>query len=568
MTPTLKDLLPPDQQPLTVQSHEVVLEAINRLRAHDYNQLPVVDDQGRCRGEVVTYDTILQAVLAFESMPSQLRVKDAIKRVQVYNAEDDLLTTLDTIQRNDFALIVGEDEKLTGIVTTADTTAFFHKYAGDLMVIEGVEESVKDAIETLYGGLQSQELTDAIEAVTDRASDTRKKLPSAIKAYLTKMDLATTVGDDSEALTIAESKLNLPKAGKPFDRLTFDEYTEILLRHPNTPKVGDTDGVRAIRKLLNAVRDTRNKLAHFRGDVSIGERENIKFADQWLERHQPARSEVVATIIAAEPVADSAEPAAQLTIDEIIANPSFEVSEAEDSTPKGKYGALSQFLASQPSSAQTCIVSFAEIENLLGGKLPDSAYEYRAWWANDSSKPQAAAWSGEGWRAAAVDMSERSLTFVRTSDRANQFMEFFHQLIMRLKLEDGFPLSNIAPKGANWQALAFLPWSARTQSASIFATFTRDRQLRVELYLDSGNDEQNKKRFDELYIRKGQIESIVGEPLHWERRDRSRACRIALYTKAQIGEASESSSLLDWAAQKVIALHRAFAPEFPAKQYK
>ena len=562
MSPTLKDLLPPDQQPLSVQSHDTVLEAIERLRAHDYNQLPVVDEHGRCRGEVVTYDTILQAVLSFDSKPSELRVKDTIRRVQIYKSDDDLLTTLDAIQRHDFALIVDENEKLTGIVTTADTTAYFHKYAGDLMVIEGIEESVKESIEILYAGLQSYELKDAIEAVTDRASDTRKKLPGAIKAYLAKAGLTAPVGDDSEALARAESKLNLPTAGKAFDRLTFDEYTEILLRHPNAPKVGDTDGVRAMRKLLNTVRDTRNKLAHFRGDVSIGEREDIRFAAQWLERHQPGTSEMMAAIIRIDPIVDLIESAEQPNTTVIVTNPPFEVSEIQDTSPIGKYAALAQLLAEQPKSKQTLTLSFANIEERIGEKLPDSAYTYRAWWANDSSKPQAAAWCDEGWRAVAVDMAERSLTFVRTHERANQFVDFFERLNDRLKIDETFPLTGIAPKGANWQALAFLPWKNRTQSASIFATFTRDRKLRVELYLDCGKKEQNKSRFDELWAKKDLIEASVSEPLHWERRDGSRACRVAIYTKAQIGQPDESTPLVEWAAQNASAFHRAFSPEF------
>lgn len=99
MSPTLKDLLPPDQQPLTIQPHESVIEAIERLRAHQYNQLPVVDDLGHCWGEVVTFETILHGSLAFETEPAKLRVKDATKRVQPFKADDDLLTSLEPIPK-------------------------------------------------------------------------------------------------------------------------------------------------------------------------------------------------------------------------------------------------------------------------------------------------------------------------------------------------------------------------------------------------------------------------------------------------------------------------------------
>jgi hypothetical protein len=123
----------------------------------------------------------------------------------------------------------------------------------------------------------------------------------------------------------------------------------------------------------------------------------------------------------------------------------------------------------------------------------------------------------------------------------------------------------MTPKGANWQVLAFLPWTQRLQSASIFATFTRDKQLRVELYLDSGDRDENKTRFDTLFARKNEIETAVGEPLSWERRDESLACRIALYTQAQIGQAIEDPAILEWAVQKATALFKAFSPEFTTR---
>jgi hypothetical protein len=469
---------------------------------------------------------------------------------------------LEAIQRHEFALIVGENERLTGIVTTADTTAYFHKYAGDLMVIEGVEESVKEAIEILYGGLQSQELTEAIEAATDRASDIRKKLPGAIKAYLAKAGLPAASGDDSEALATAESRLSLPKAGKPFDRLSFDEYTEILLRHPKAPKVGDTDGVRAMRKLLNAVRDARNKLAHFRGDVSIGERADIKFAAEWLERHQPiAPAGRVANVDAIETlkIHNAEVPAA--SVDMAMASPPYENKGEEDSQPQGKYAALSRLLAAQDSYVETCYMTFADIEKVLGEKLPESAYEYRAWWANDPSKPHAAGWLAQGWKAQSLSMSEKRLTFVRTDDRQRAYMAFFSRVNALMADEEDFPHRNLSPQGQNWNTLASLQ-SGGMQTADIIGAFVRQGRFRVELYLDDSNMQANKERFDLLFRRRAEFEQQFGEPLTWERLEGRRACRIAIYTQASILTDSENDEVISWAVKKALGFYRVFGPEF------
>src|SRR3954464_6524776 len=148
---TLEELLPEDQRLRTVFLHDTVQHAINLMHQHGYNQLPVVDNDGKTSLEqVVTFDSILQAVLSFSTKPGLMQVRDVARGVRTYAEDADLLTTLDDIQRDNFALIVDESSEVIGIVTTADTTFFFREYAEDLMLIEGIETSVKEAITALY----------------------------------------------------------------------------------------------------------------------------------------------------------------------------------------------------------------------------------------------------------------------------------------------------------------------------------------------------------------------------------------------------------------------------------
>lgn len=57
-------------------------------------------------------------------------------------------------------------------------------------------------------------------------------------------------------------------------------------------------------------------------------------------------------------------------------------------------------------------MSFDEIADLVGG-LPNSAYRYRAWWANehDGRHVQAKAWRGAGYVVDSVDLDGRAVTF-------------------------------------------------------------------------------------------------------------------------------------------------------------
>jgi len=79
-----------------------------------------------------------------------------------------------------------------------------------------------------------------------------------------------------------------------------------------------------------------------------------------------------------------------------------------------KYEPLPQFLASAGGTSHR--MTFAEIERILGFKLPKSAYQHEAWWSNnDTGHSHARAWLKLGWRTEAVDLRERKVTFQRSS---------------------------------------------------------------------------------------------------------------------------------------------------------
>jgi CBS domain-containing protein len=278
---TLEDLLPADQQLRTVQPHEFVEFAINIMYQHGYSQLPMTGPNREFQGQVITFDSVLRAIQAFRTEVKCRLVRDAAQRVRSYPADADLLATLDDIHRDNFALITDGSE-LVGIVTTADIAVFFRDYAQDLMLIEGIESRVKDAIRALYAG-DDVGLDSAIAVVTDRVADIRKKFPGAIKAYLGKANInPPPAGTDMDALAEAEKRLGLQEPGKTFQDLTFDEFTNVLLRHARAPRLSQSKDVSELRGLFQQVRDARNKLAHFRGELTSVERRTIQFAAEWV----------------------------------------------------------------------------------------------------------------------------------------------------------------------------------------------------------------------------------------------------------------------------------------------
>ena len=64
-------------------------------------------------------------------------------------------------------------------------------------------------------------------------------------------------------------------------------------------------------------------------------------------------------------------------------------------------------------NAREWMATFADIEAIIGAKLPPSARYYQAWWANDSSHSQGAAWAAAGWETAEVGLAKETLLFRR-----------------------------------------------------------------------------------------------------------------------------------------------------------
>lgn len=78
-----------------------------------------------------------------------------------------------------------------------------------------------------------------------------------------------------------------------------------------------------------------------------------------------------------------------------------------------KYDALAAHLAQR--SVREHPMSFAEIESVIGSRLPASAREHRPWWANNAqSHVPRRGWLQAGFKTARVDMSNERVTFVRT----------------------------------------------------------------------------------------------------------------------------------------------------------
>jgi hypothetical protein len=313
--------------------------------------------------------------------------------------------------------------------------------------------------------------------------------------------------------------------------------------------------------MLDAVRETRNDLAHFRSDISEKKRVELRQCRDWLSRHGDAIEAAFSTGSSevAQKTADAVEipkptqateiqppaaapPALQTSIEELAQNAESPDVDSAKRPEESRYAPLSAWLDNQPVDKDQVTVTFREIEQMIGGDLPTSAREHRAWWGNNAKgHAQSRQWLETGWQVSSVSMRGERVTFARS--RQERYEKFFSALLDELKKVAPFPIQAPPPSGLTWLTISTLP-EAGPKIAFVAVAFSRAHRLRVELYLDTSDQSDTKRLFDALQNKKEEIETALGEPLHWERLDGKRASRVALYYPGGVTDNDEQLEAL------------------------
>ncbi len=93
-----------------------------------------------------------------------------------------------------------------------------------------------------------------------------------------------------------------------------------------------------------------------------------------------------------------------------------------EAAARGKYAPLYTHLSVR--AGREWRATFAEIERILGFRLPPSARLHRPWWSNPGRgggpQPRALAWSAAGWRTGSVDLEAETLVFSRIGRPTNR----------------------------------------------------------------------------------------------------------------------------------------------------
>lgn len=141
------------------------------------------------------------------------------------------------------------------------------------------------------------------------------------------------------------------------------------------------------------------------------------------------------------------------------------------------------------------------------------------------------------------------------SPRGEAYRAFFQVLIDRLRERYKFTGLRAAPP-ANWVSFA-----SGVTGLIYGANFPQGDRVRVELYIDRGDADLNKRIFDALFADKARIEAEFGAPLSWERLDERRASRVAVYRAGNIEATPQQlDEIRQWMIDQLLHMKKVFGP--------
>jgi len=243
----LNSVIPFDQEIVSVLPETPVQEALDLLGKYGFSQLPVM--VGRQILGLFSYRSFSQAIIRLSAdarnqrfSPHEMFVEDCIERPVYARVTDEFRSWFDAIDRQD-ALLVGDPNRLQGIVTAMDILRYLYDIASPFVLLAEIELSLRALIRL---AVKQDELITCAK--------------TCLKHY-------------------AEG--NLPT---DLEHMTFNDYVQIIGDGRNWnhfQPIFKGDRVRT-RAKLEQVRDLRNDVFHFRREITIEDYETLSTLRDWM----------------------------------------------------------------------------------------------------------------------------------------------------------------------------------------------------------------------------------------------------------------------------------------------
>jgi CBS domain-containing protein len=400
-----------NQATISVAPSATLAEALNIMIEHDFSQLPILDKQKKPIG-MVTSTSIARALLRFGAKIEELSVSDATVRIPDFPADEDLLFILDNILQHSVVLIVDASKTLIGILTEYDTTQYFRQRAEDIVLVEDIEGALKGHLLHAYDSNENEsaELRETINSLSNSWDGIRKKIDSCIRAYSKANNIAVVKADIDAHVNKYFPK---PSEGKAFKDLTLSEFIQLAQKHWSKFELTFNISSATWGKMIDEVREIRNKLVHFRGDISPVERHSLRFCVDWFKAHpiptpEPDTSSLSASYQHSTKLANEAlDEQGNAVID---TSPTLNT-EAINRALKIKYAEFVDILRDiNPKLKIQVNFLVSAINEKVKGNLPQAARQQATWWTDVSAHSQQ--WLEAGWQVTRTILEISSQTIV------------------------------------------------------------------------------------------------------------------------------------------------------------
>ena len=135
-----------NRAPTSVTPDATLMEAVTLMLSNDYSQLPVM-----------TSDRVVKGIISWLSIGSRLalsqpceHVRDCMEKHAEISSETSLFAAINDIISNQYVLIRGEDNTITGIVTTSDLSVQFGQLGEPFLLLGEIENYIRRMIQDKF----------------------------------------------------------------------------------------------------------------------------------------------------------------------------------------------------------------------------------------------------------------------------------------------------------------------------------------------------------------------------------------------------------------------------------
>ena len=130
-----------NRKPVYVSNSDSLKTAVTVMQLNRYSQLPVTNHGDKDIRGYISWESISEA--RFNGEASDY-IKDYVKEdIQIIKPETPLLDAIKVVYQHDFAVVIGKDKSLQGIITTADISSEFLLNIKPFLLLEEIEKSLR-----------------------------------------------------------------------------------------------------------------------------------------------------------------------------------------------------------------------------------------------------------------------------------------------------------------------------------------------------------------------------------------------------------------------------------------